>query len=211
MSKDNAAFTHAKTGNVVTAKGRILWNALFTPRKAKGGKGEGKYEVNLLFAKDADNKVLRDAAIEAGKEKFAKAFREADGKWPKSIATPFKKTADNEKLVAALEAEGLKVEDWPLYFATRSKDKPGVVAPNGKSDGVEPEHVYPGRWARASVQAFGYDTEGNKGVSLGLVNVQLLDNDDELVIGGGRVSAESEFEAADGAGDDSKSSDSMFE
>ncbi len=47
-------------------------------------------------------------------------------------------------------------------------------------------------------------------MSLGLKNVQLLDNDDELVVGGGRVSAESEFGEPEGAGDDSKSSDDMF-
>jgi hypothetical protein len=63
------------------------------------------------------------------------------------------------------------------------------------------------------VQAYGYDKAGNKGVSLGLINVQLLDNDDELVVGGGRVNAESEFEAVEaveGAGSEGGSSDSMF-
>lgn len=205
MPKENEAYVHPRTGNIVTPRGKILWNALFQPRQAKGGK-EGKFEFNLLIPKGSDVKALREAAIEAGKDKFAKAFREADGKWPKSITTPFKPTEGNDKLVSALEEAGLKVEDFPMYFAARSKDKPGVVGPNGKADGVEPEHVYSGRWARATVQAFAYDTEGNKGVSLGLINVQLLDNDDELVVGGGRVSAESEFDAVD----DSKSSEDMF-
>lgn len=209
MAKDNECYIHPKTGNIVTCKGRVLWNALFTPRKAKAGK-EGKYEFNLLVPKGSDLKVLKEAAVEAGKDKFAKAFREADGKWPKGIASPFKPTEGNDKLVTALEAASLKVEDFPLYFAARSKDKPGVVGPNGKSDGIEPEHVYSGRWARATVQTFAYDTEGNKGVSLGLINVQLLDNDDELVVGGSRVSAESEFEAMEGAGDNSSSTDAMF-
>jgi hypothetical protein len=212
MPSDNAAFIHAKTGNIVTPKGRILWNALFTPRKAKGSE-DSKFEFNLLIPKGSDVKVLREAAIDAGKEKFAKAFKEAEGKWPKGIATPFKPTEGNDKLVAALEAENIKVEDYPFYFAARSKDKPGVVGPNGKADGVEPEHVYAGRWARATVQAYGYDKAGNKGVSLGLINVQLLDNDDELVVGGGRVNAESEFEAVEaveGAGSEGGSSDSMF-
>jgi hypothetical protein len=209
MPSDNAAFIHAKTGNIVTPKGRILWNALFTARKAKGS-DEGKFEFNLLIPKGADVKVLRESAIEAGKEKFAKAFREAEGKWPKTLATPFKQTESNDKLVAALEAAELKVEDYPFYFAARSKDKPGVVGPNGKAEGIEPEHVYAGRWARATVQAYAYDKNGNKGVSLGLINVQLLDNDDELVVGGGRVNAESEFEAVAGAGEEGGSTDSMF-
>lgn len=210
MPTDNEAYIHSKTGNLMLPKGRLLWSSLFKPRKNRGNDSPGKHECNLLFPKAAKLKVAHEEAITAGKDKFAKAFRDAGDKWPGGIATPFKRTADNEKLVAALEAADLKIEDWPVYIPARSVDKPGVVGPNGKSDGIEPEHVYPGRWARMSVQAFGYDTNGKKGVSFGLINVQLLDNDDELVIGGGRVSAESEFEAADGAGDDGKSSDDMF-
>lgn len=210
MAKENECYIHPKTGNIVTCKGRTLWHALFSPRKGKGGK-EGKHEFNLLIPKDSNLKVLREAAVDAGKDKFAKDFREAEGKWPKKIATPFKPTEGNDKLVAALEDAGLKVADFPMYFAARSKDKPGVVGPNGKSDGVDAEQVYSGRWARMTVQAYGYDFEGNRGVSLGLINVQLLDQDDELVVGGGRVSAESEFEAVEGAGDDNSSTDKMFD
>lgn len=210
MAKDNECYIHPKTKNIVTCKGRILWHALFEARKAKGSNGDAKHEFNLLIPKDSDVKVLREEAFNAGKDQFPKDFREAEGKWPKKIATPLKPTEGNEKLVAALEDAGLKVEDYPFYFAARSKDRPGVVAPNGKADGVEPEHVYSGRWARATVQVYAYDKAGNRGVSLGLINVQLLDNDDELVVGGGRVSAESEFEAVAGAGDDEKSSDNMF-
>lgn len=207
---DNKSYIHPRTGNLVTAKGRILWSSVFKPRKGKNGK-EGKHEFNLLFPKDADHAALKEAALEAGKGKFAKAFKDAAGKWPSSIKTPFKRTADNDKLVAALEAADIKVEDYPVFLAARSADRPGVVGPNGKSDGIEQEHVYPGRWAKMTLDAFGYEAEGNKGVSFGLKNIQLLDNDDELSIGGGRVSAESEFEAVEGAGDDSKSSDSLFE
>lgn len=207
---DMKAYVHPKTGSLMTAKGRILWHSVFKPRKAKGSKDEGKYEFNLLFPKAAGHDVLKEAAIEAGKDKFSKEFKAAGGKWPQAIKTPFKRTDGNDKLVAALEEAGLKVEDWPVYFAARSKDKPGVVGPNGKSEGIEEENVYSGRWARMSVDAYGYETGGNKGVTFGLKNIQLLDNDDELVVGGGRVSAESEFEAAEGAGDDGKSADDVF-
>jgi hypothetical protein len=210
MSTENKAFIHPKTGSLVLPKGRLLWNALFKPRKGKGDK-PGKHECNLLFPKAADLSVAKEEAITAGKDKFSKVFRDAEGKWPKGIGTPFKRTADNDKLVAALEAADIKVEDFPVYVAARSNDKPGIVGPNGKSDGIEPEHVYSGRWARMTVDAYGYDVDGNKGVSFGLKNVQLLDNDDELVVGGSKVSAESEFDAVEGAGDDSKSADALFD
>ncbi len=204
------AFIHPKTGNYVTPDGRLLWNALISPRKGKAGK-PGKHECNLLFPKGCDFTATKEGALEAGKEKFPKVFREADGKWPKSIGTPFKRTADNDKLVAALEAADMSVEDWPVYVAARSGDKPGVVGPNGKSEGIEAEHIYSGRWAKMTHDIYGYDVDGNKGVSFGLKNVQLLDSADALVVGGGRVSAESEFEAAPGAGDDTKSSDALFD
>ncbi len=210
---DNKAMVHPKTGSLVTAKGRILWHAVFKSKKAKGAPkdAEGKFEFNLLFPKDADHGALKEAALDAGKEKFAKAFKDAAGKWPSAIKTPFKRTSDNDKLVAAIEEAGLKVEDWPIFFGARSKDKPGVVGPNGKAEGVDEEQVYSGRWAKMTMDAYAYDSNGNKGVTFGLKNIQLLDNDDELVVGGGRVSAESEFEAADGAGDDTKSSDNLFD
>lgn len=208
MSAENKAFIHSKTGNVVLPKGRILWNSVFKPRKGRNGQ-EGKYEFNLLFGKDADLTVAKEQAMEAGKDKHSKAFREANGKWPKSLLTPFKRTADNDKLVAALEAADIKVEDFPVYMGMKSKDKPGIVGPNGKVVEDE-EQVYSGRWARSTVDFFGYDNE-SKGVSAGLKNIQLLDNDDELVVGGGRVSPETEFDAVEGAGDDSKSADSVFD
>lgn len=186
----NAATIHPKTGNLVTPKGVLLWNSLFNPRKNKNGSA-GKYEFNIAIPKGADIKVLQDAVLEAGKEKFPKAFKDAAGKWPSSVKNPFKKSADNDKLA---DIAG----DYPIFFAARSKDRPGVVGPNGKAEGIEPEHVYPGRHVKASIQAFGYETDGNKGVTFGLVNVQLLEDGEELVIGGGKVSAESEFE---GVGD----------
>jgi len=191
----NAATIHPKTGNLVTPKGRLLWNSLFQPRKGKNGQ-TGKYEFNIAIPKGADIKVIQEAVLEAGKEKFPKLFKDAAGKWPSSVKSPFKKSSENDKLAEI-------ADEFPVFFAARAKDRPGVVGPNGRAEGVEPEQVYPGRWVKASVQAYAYEFEGNKGVSLGLVNVQLLDEGEELVIGGGRVSAESEFEGVgEAAGSD---------
>src|SRR5690606_5697080 len=126
MSNENKAYLHPKTGNIVLPKGKILWNSLFQPRRGKNGK-EGKYEYNHLIPKSADIKVLQEEALNAGKDKFAKAFKDANGKWPSSVKSPFKRTSENDKLVAGLEEAGLKVEDFPYFIAARSKDRPGVV------------------------------------------------------------------------------------
>lgn len=211
MSAENKAFIHAKTGNVVLPKGRILWNSVFKPRKGKPDQ-PGKYELTLLFSKDVNLDVAKEAMTEAGKDAHPKLFREAkDGKWPSKITRPFKHTKDNDKLVAALEASDLKVEDFPVYLGAKTKDRPGIVGPNGKVVEDE-EQVYSGRWARMTIDFFGGTYEKKLDyVSAGLKNIQLLDNDDELVVGGGRVSPETEFDAVEGAGDDSKSADSLFE
>jgi hypothetical protein len=211
MPAENKAYIHPRTGNIVSAKGRLIYTrSILQPRKGKGGK-PGKHECNLLFPASANHDVPKEHAMEAGKDKFSKTFREAGGKWPKSIKSPFKRTADNEKLVAALEAADLKVEDFPVYYTARSADKPGVVGPNGKSDGIDSDQIYSGRWAKMTHDAYGYEVDGNSGVSFGLKNIQLLDNDDELAVGGGAVSAETEFDAVEGAGDDNKSADSLFD
>lgn len=196
MASENKAFTHEKTGNLVSPKGRIAWPALFVPVAMKGEPADkAKYQITLLIPKDADFSVLKAAASEAAAEKFPKVKN--------GIRSPFRKTEEKDNLAEL-------AEDFPYYVTARSKDRPGVVGPNGKPVD-DPEQVYSGRWAKVSIQAFAYDTAGNKGVSFGLQNVQLLDQDEPLAIGGGRVSAEAEFEAVEGvAGDDSKSSDELF-
>ena len=51
--------------------------------------------------------------------------------------------------------------------------------------------VYSGCWGRASINFFPFNTNGNKGVGVGLNNIQKLKDDDRL--GAARASAESDF------------------
>jgi hypothetical protein len=202
MSDMNKAYVNDK-GALFSCKGRILWNSVFEKRKGKNGK-EGKFEINLLIPKGSNIDALKTAVMEAGKDKFSKAFKDAGGKFPSSIRSPFRKTAENDKI-------GEFADEFPIYFAARSMDPPGIVGPNGKSAGVTPEDVYAGRWARISCDAYGYEVDGNKGVSFGLQNIQLLDHDDPMEIGGSRVPAESQFDAVEGvSGNDDASSDNVF-
>lgn len=196
MANDNKAYKHEKTGNLMTPKCRIAWPELFVPKGMKGEPADkAKHQITLLIPKDADISVLKTAAAEAATEKF--------GKKTSGLRSPFRKTEEKDNLAEL-------AEDFPYYITARSKDRPGVVGPSGKPVD-DPEQVYSGRWAKVSLQVFGYDTAGNKGVSFGLQNVQLLDHDEPLAIGGGRVSAEAEFEAVEGvAGNDAASADELF-
>jgi hypothetical protein len=63
----NKAFIHAKTGNIVTPKGRLLWNALFNQRKPKGDI-PGKYEFNMMVEKNADLSAMKEGELEGGQE-----------------------------------------------------------------------------------------------------------------------------------------------
>lgn len=218
----NAAKVAESSGNVLTPQGRILWFSVFAPRKPlkpKDDKDIGQFQINLIFKKTADLKLLKEQMIEAGKEnaKFAKAYKDAGGKWPSGWLTPFKRSETSEALVKAMEAADMALEDWPYYLDMKqyADNKPGIVWPSGKletEDGktVQPEDIYSGRWARASVRFKAYDNQ-SKGVRANFSNVQLLDHDEEIPLGRGRVNPESEFDAVDGAGDDSKSTDSLFD
>lgn len=193
---DNKAYIHEKTGNLMTPRCRMVWPSLFTPTAMRGQSADqAKHQITLLIPKDADIAVLRTAATEVATEKF--------GKKTSGLRSPFRKTEEKEQLAEL-------AEQFPCYITARSKDRPGIVGPNGKAVD-DPEQVYSGRWARVSVQAFAYDNSGNKGVSFGLQNVQLLDQDEPLNVGGARVSAEAEFDAVEGvAGNDGASSDDVF-
>lgn len=193
---ENKAYIHPVSKNLMTPKVRLAWTSLFSPQKMRGqDDAQAKYQVTILFPKGVDIEVLKTAAAAAAKEKF--------GDKVKGIRSPFRKSDEKEQLSEL-------AEEFPLYIAARSKDRPQIVGPNGKMVD-DPEQVYAGRWARVSLQAFAYDQSGNKGVSFGLQNVQLLDNDEPLAIGGARISAEAEFEAVEGvSGDDAKSSDNLF-
>jgi hypothetical protein len=62
---------------------------------------------------------------------------------------------------------------------------------DGNTDDVtNKSEVYPGRWARMTVNAFGYANR-TRGVTLGLNNVQILKHDTSL---GGKSAAKSDFD-----------------
>lgn len=200
MASENKTTVHPKTGNLIVY-GRLAWPSLFTPSKMKGAGDDqkAKFQATVLIKSGCDMDAAKKVASEAAVKKFGEVKAKSG-----NLRSPFRKSEENDRLVEA----GL-ADDYPLYITARSEGKPGVVGPNGKAV-EDPEQVYSGRWVKVSMQAFGYDTSGNKGVSFGLQNVQLLDNDDPLALGGGRVAAETEFEAVDGAGEEGASSDALF-
>jgi hypothetical protein len=173
MSVDLNKCRVSKSGNIITPKGRLSFPQLFVAKKAPGADKE-KFGVSLLIPPTADLSLLVQAVKDCAKEKWG-------DKQPAKLKSPFLKAEDYDR-------EGYE-KGWILIRPT-SITKPGVVDATG-ANVVDESQVYPGRWASLSLRPFAYDTNGNRGVSLGMQNVQLLDHDEPI---GGRARAEDEFE-----------------
>jgi len=179
-----------KSGNLMTPRGRLLYPALFKPRTTSKKSTKLKYQASILIPKGSDIAALREAADEVLEDNLSVRLRATT-----KFKMPFLPTADQPRLVDY-------AEDYPILMRFNSDNRPDVVSPKGDrtiTEDEEADEVYGGRWVRISSRPFWYDTDGNKGVSFGLQNVQLLlgpDGEPGEALAGGRVRGTSEFEAA---------------
>lgn len=179
--------TKAKSGNIITPAIRLMWcRDVLQPGTRKGAKptDEPKYSTGILIPKEADLSLLKEAVKEAAVDKFG----EKGAQTIKPAKLPFKRTEDIPQLAEL-------ADDYPVFLNCSAKQKPQVVD-HGMNPVTDEEQVYSGRWAKVSLNAYAWEhSEGGKGVSLGLNNIQLLEHDEQLA--GGRASAEDEFEQAE--------------
>jgi hypothetical protein len=174
-----------QTTKVVTGKVRLSYVHVFEPFSNNPDQ-EPKYSCVLLIPKSdkATIKKLRDAqqaALENGK---GKTF---NGSIPKNWKSTLHDGDEDADLEKNPEYEG------HLFMSVSSKTKPGCVdrALNPIIDSTE---VYSGCFARVSINAFPYNTQGNRGVSFGLNHIQKMADGDFL---GGRSRAEDDFDQLD--------------
>lgn len=125
-------------------------------------------------------------ANEASIKKFGKPLNELPGNFKK----PFHK--GDEKAEQGWTAEN-------IFANISSEFKPGIVASDGKTPVLDAQGFYAGCYARASVNAYGYDRGGGKGVSLGLQNLMFVKHGERL---DNRIEAAADFEAFAGKGGD---------
>jgi|NOAtaT_6_FD_contig_31_2628685_length_1015_multi_4_in_0_out_0_2 hypothetical protein len=174
---------------VTTPKARLAFPALF---EARGFNGQTpKFSAVLIFDKEAqatpEYAKMKEAAKTALKAKFG-------DKPPKNLRNPFRDASEKEDVAG--------FDDGCVFITVSAKKQPKVVDRN-KVNGAFPQitdedKVYPGCYVRASLNAYGYDNNGNRGVSFGLNNVQFLDDGERLGSGGGASRAEDDFEDAGG-------------
>lgn len=170
---------------LVTPEAIASYPHLFEPRPNMSS-GQPEYSVCLVFEPDADLKGMKAAALEVAKEKFG-SKTEAMIK-SGSLRMPFR---DGEE----------KYGKGFTFINTKCKAAPGVVSRFAGADGKpqkieDPAEIYAGARIRASLSAYAYDVNGNKGVAFGLNNVQKLRDGERI---DGRMSADSEFEALESA------------
>ena len=179
----------APTKVITGTRTRLSYVHLFEPYANENQ--EPKYSCVIMVPKTdkATIKALRaaqQAALEAG------AARHFGGKIPRTWHDTIKDGDDEEVLEKNPEYAGYWV------FSVSSKAKPGIV------DGdVQPildaSEVYSGIYARVSINAFSYNTQGNKGVSFGLNHVQKVADGEPF---GNITRADDDFDALDDEDDE---------
>lgn len=184
---------------VVTPVFRASYVKLTEPGKAPDGKM--KYGVSMIFPKSQPlvdyltKTTIKDIIRQVITDKFG-----TDPKgWPSGLKQPLR-DGDVDRPQDAAYANS-------VFMNTSSKNRPTVLSPQ-KTEIIDPNEIYSGMWARASVNFYWYDNVG-KGVGCGLNHVMKLKDDDRL---DGRKSADEDFAdiAAEQAADeffDGKSGD----
>lgn len=173
---------------VITGKVRFSYVNIFKSRAYKDGQ-DAKYSVCLLIPKEdkATIKKIKAAIEEAVQEGIASKW---GGKKPANLKLPLR-DGDDERADEAPEYEGM------YFLNANSTQKPGIVDKD-LSEILDPDEVYSGCWGRASINFYAFSANGNKGVGVGLNNIQKLKDDTRL----GAVCASAESDFGDGFEDD---------
>ena len=149
----------ASEGFILTPEFRVGFPSVFTPKEGKPGTTP-KYEMTMLFRKE-DKKLLAEMQNMV-KAKLTEKFPDPSKK-PAGLKMPF---GDGD------------TKDWDgfagCYFVRcKSQYLPGIVGPDSKPI-INPGDFYGGCYARAEINCYYYDTDGNRGVAIGLSNIQKL-------------------------------------
>tara|TARA_R110000851_G_scaffold96792_2_gene209961 strand:- start:39767 stop:40312 length:546 start_codon:yes stop_codon:yes gene_type:complete len=147
------------------------------PRKSEDGK-DPKYSLQIIIPKNDPQLPKIKAAIKAAAQE-----KHGDSVKMTMLKLPLR-DGDTDR-------EGEEYEGH-LFINANSARKPGIVNRNNEpadQDDME-EYCYSGAYFHASVNFYGYNFEGKKGVAAGLNNIMLRKKGDRL---DGTASATSEF------------------
>ena len=144
--------------------------------------GKETYGCTMYFDKDKSDMSKIDAAIE-------KVLHD-DYKGKKAgLTMPIRDGDDEEDNYSTYEGT-----ENCLVMQAKSTFKVGVVDAD-REDVIDPSEIYSGCVCRASITAYSYNVDGNKGISFSLNNLQKL-GDGPALAGTGQKAAD-EFEDAE--------------
>lgn len=173
---------------VTTGRARASYVHVFEPQPTRNPGEKAKYSISLLIPKTdrATIQMLQQAIKEAGESKFGPKFVEQakGGRIRMGIRDGDKEKPDDPAYAG-------------MYFVNcRSNNKPIVLARDATTHITNPADFRSGDYCRATINAFGYDQNGNKGVSFGLVHLQKVESGEPL--GGGGPAPETVYDAIPG-------------
>lgn len=160
---------------LVTPVFRVSFPQVFEAKAFNDG-DKPKYSVQMVWPKGTDLSTIEDLVQETAKDFWGE-------KVPKNMRNPLRDGNTDR------EGQGIYID--ATFANAASQFKPGLVDADVQPI-IDQAEFYPGCYARATVTAYAYDNKGNRGVALGLQNLQKVKDGDRL---DGAVSAESEFQA----------------
>lgn len=161
--------------NVIAGCGRKLvrfsYPHVFEPHAIEGGKP--KYSIMLIIDKDDTETVqaIRDAMNQCAVEAAA------NGMWGGSIPSDLRNPLRDGDTDPAHKGDPTCAGKY--FLNASSTYRPGLVDRNNREI-INPDEFYPGCYGRAQLNVFGYDRVGNRGIGVGLNNLQKVMDGDNL-------------------------------
>lgn len=152
---------------VITGKVRFSYCNIFEPKASPNG-GEPKYSVALLIPKSDTATVQKImAAIKEARDNFC--AKNGASALP---AQPNHTLHDGDGVRDSGDPYGPECKG--CYVITVSSKQKPVIVDAFRNEITDPGEVYSGCYGRASINFYGYNAQGKKGVSAGLLSIQKL-------------------------------------
>lgn len=152
---------------VVTGKVRLSYVNIFEPKAPQGG-GDEKYSVTLLIPKSDSSTVSKiKAAMSEARENFV--AKNGANSLP---AKPNHTLHDGDGVRESGDPYGPECKG--CYVITVSSKQKPVIVDSFRNEITDPGEVYSGCYGRAAINFYGYNSNGKKGISAGLLSIQKL-------------------------------------